>query len=207
MLSQHPLLAMSPAARRALLYEWYCHNKFSVDLDIGLRTSSRSFLERALILLGPRLTVCLITPMAGRALPRLHIHCYTSSGGVTFACLLQWFCLFYDGPLSDRIFAGIQTGFGLQLPSSTLYKLVWGDDNGTTFDQECMSTVLRELGMFAGGRTTTADVARHVYNWLVHGNSLPNNEERVTIAKDRVCEMIGTNFKALGFRGALRIYD
>jgi len=125
MLFQHPLLGQSPAARRALLYEWYCANAFLARFDLCMTPANRSELEQALELLGPRLTACITTPMAGVVEPRLYIHFGDVENGLTFTSLLQWSRLFYDGPLSQRKLASIETGFGTGPPNPAQYKLVF----------------------------------------------------------------------------------
>lgn len=94
MLFQHPLLGQSPAARRAMLYEWYYANAFTAQFDLCMTSANRSELEQALELLGPRLTACIITPMAGVIEPRLYIHFGDVETSLTFTSLLQWFRLF-----------------------------------------------------------------------------------------------------------------
>lgn len=75
MLSQQPLLTQSPSARRALPHEWYCSNDFAVSFGIGMTPLELSHPQRNIDLLGPKLTTCLITSMAGRVSPHLYIHC------------------------------------------------------------------------------------------------------------------------------------
>jgi hypothetical protein len=71
MLFQHLLLGQSPDARRALIYEWYCSNAFMARFDLHMTPTNRSKLQQAFELLGPKLTACLVTPMAGVIEPRL----------------------------------------------------------------------------------------------------------------------------------------
>jgi hypothetical protein len=64
--------------------------------------TSRSDTEQAFELLGPKLSACLVTPMAGIIPPRPHDKFGDIEDGVTFASLLQWCGMFYGGPLSKR---------------------------------------------------------------------------------------------------------
>jgi hypothetical protein len=122
-LVQNSLLGQPPAARRALLYEWYCSNDFVVHFGTSRSATSRSDLERAVDMLDPRPTAYILTPMIERTTPRLYIHCGHLDDGFTFALLLQWVRLFYNGPLSERSLADIETGFGTGAPNHAQYVL------------------------------------------------------------------------------------
>jgi hypothetical protein len=82
-------------------------------LDLHMTPTNRSQLEQAFELLGPKFTACLVTPMTE---PRLWINSGQVENGLTFASLVQWFRLFYDGPLSIRKLGSIETGFGTAPP-------------------------------------------------------------------------------------------
>jgi hypothetical protein len=211
-LCQHPLLAMSPAARRALLYEWYCSNDFLVPFDVCESPVNRSYLERALILLGPRLTACLITPMSGRISPRLHIHCGNVEHGVTFASLLQWFRLFYDGPLSDRVLAGIQTGFGTAHPNPAQFTLTWTIPADNAYDSDRIKAnrvyhgLRKEASRLSVMPNLRINASQHVYQWLVNDTLPAIREDLLPEARAKFCGMIGPYFKTLGYKAAMSKY-
>ena len=171
MLFQHPLLGQSPAARRALLYEWYCANAFLTRFDLCMTPANRSELEQALALLGLKLTACLITPMAGVIEPRLYIHFGNVENGLTFMSLLQWFRLFYDGPLSQRKLAGIETGFGTGRPNPAQYKLIFDiiEDPAYESDKTAINRVpkgIRDEAINLGlDANRCIDVKPHLYEW------------------------------------------
>ena len=101
----------------------------------------RSELERALGLLGPKLSACLFTPMLNKITPRLYIYCSNVEDGVSFVSLVRWFKLFYNGPLSKDKLADVQTGFGTDGPNPARFTLVWtlSEDDAYIPDKRAMN--------------------------------------------------------------------
>jgi len=172
MLSQHPLLAQSAAARAALLTQRYHTNHFTVSFDICLPSTSRSELERAFDILGPSLSACLISPVAGIITPRLHIHCGKAHHGVTFASMVQWFGLFYNGVLSEGRYAGIRTSMSTAAPNAAQFELTWDDSSHAAFTTykfaaiRVLNGLRKEAVRLAADPNKDIDVPRHVYKWL-----------------------------------------
>ncbi|KAG9556126.1 hypothetical protein KCU71_g5646, partial [Aureobasidium melanogenum] len=124
LLVEHPLLGISRHTLRAFLDDWYLHNDFKVSFDLAFAARNRSHFEKAMKLLSPRHKTLLLTPAPMTISPRLHIEVQMPQGSVTFAPLLQWFRIFYDGPLSKKVFnAGDDTSLSTGAPRVTNYKL------------------------------------------------------------------------------------
>jgi hypothetical protein len=209
MLSRHPLLGQSPGARRALHFEWYCSNAFVVSFDLHMSATSRFLIEKALELLGAKLTACLITPMAGIDSPRLHINFGEIESGVTFASLLQWFRLFYEGSLSEGKLGSIQTGFGTGPPNPSQYLLVFDphEDDIYEADQNAINNVTSQLRLEAlRVANGSVDIKRHVYEWLANDDKPLTPRNRLAIAREKVYRMIGPVFRELKYTGAMRKY-
>ncbi|KAH0288999.1 hypothetical protein M436DRAFT_65967 [Aureobasidium namibiae CBS 147.97] len=212
MLSQHPLLAQSAAARATLLSEWYHTNHFTVSFDICLPSTSRSDLERAFDILGPSLAACLMSPVAGIITPRLHIHCGKAQHGATFASMVQWFGLFYNGVLSEGRYAGIRTSMSTAAPNPAQFELTWDDSSQAAFTTYKFAAIRVLHGLRKEAARLTADpnkdidVPRHVYNWLVDSRVPAVREDLVPEAKVKICRSIGPTFQKLGYDAATRLY-
>ena len=59
---------------------------------------------------------------------RLRIDCGYADDGVTFASLVQWFSLFYNGILSEKRFSDAHVGFGTAEPHPSHFQIVWRSD-------------------------------------------------------------------------------
>jgi hypothetical protein len=135
-----------------------------------MSAASRSHLEQALELLGPKLTACLVTPIAGIVQSRLHIDSGEIERGVTFASLLYWFHLFYDDPLSECKLSNVQIGFGTGPPDPSHYLLTFDplEDDIYLSDQTAINNVLSHLRLEAGRIALDAnrniDTKRYVYD-------------------------------------------
>lgn len=212
MLSQHPLLVQSAAARAMLLSEWYHTNHFTVSFDICLPASSRSELERAFDILAPLLSACLISPVSGVITPRLHTHCGTSSNGATFASMVQWSRLFYDDVLSEGRYAGIRTLMSTAAPNPAQFDFMWdlsGDEVFKANKQAATKVLLalrKEAVRLAADANKNIDVRRHVYNWLVNEDLSAEAEDGLLEAKGEMCLMVGPSFQELGYYSATKLY-
>ncbi|KAH0383460.1 hypothetical protein KCU92_g5351, partial [Aureobasidium melanogenum] len=210
-LSQHPLLAQSPSVRRDLLDLWYCSNNFVVGFDLTVSEFERTDLERALGLLGARMSTLLFTSMGGVISPRLRINCGDAGDTVTFEALVQWAELFYRGFLSEERFASISTGLGNGPPHPSHYQFVWESDPCFADDETRLVKLLNELRKEMANLATDAnrdvDVRRYLYDWLVDDSESDINDRRLRQAKARVCAMIGEAFKALGYEDAMQMYS
>lgn len=212
MLAQHPLLAQSAAARAALLAEWYHTNHFTVSFDICLPSTSRSELERAFDILGPSLSACLISPVAGIITPRLHVACGTVFNGATFASMVQWFKLFYDGVLSEGRYAGIRTSMSTAAPNPAQFELIWDDSSDKVFKKnrkaatKVLHALRKEAVRCAADPNKDIHVRRHVYNWLVDHKVSADAEDGLLEAKEKMCLMVGSTFQILGYDAATKLY-
>jgi hypothetical protein len=195
-----------------LLLEWYCSNNFIVSFNLAMSGTRRSELERALGLLGPKFSACLFTPMLNKITPRLYIHCGNVEDGVSFVSLVQWFKLLYNGPLSKDKLADVQTGFGTDGPKPAQFTLVWTppEDDAYIPDKRAMNRVLhnlrKEASHLADDANKGIDAAMYVYHWLVNDNTPAIRVDRLPESRAKVCHLIGDNFKALGYKAAMRMY-
>jgi len=211
MLSQHPLLGQSPAARRAMLYKWYCANAFVARFDLCMTPANRSELEQALELLGPRRTACIITHVAGVIKPRLYFRFINVENGITITSLLQWFQLFYDGPLSQRKLANIETGFGTGPRNPAQYKLVFDVvEEAYESDKTAINRVLRGIREGAISIQLDAnrriDVKLYLYEWLANSAAPIIADNRLSNAREKVCRMVGPKFRVLEYKAAMKKY-
>ncbi|KAG9516341.1 hypothetical protein KCV07_g6916, partial [Aureobasidium melanogenum] len=206
-LCQHPLLGISCHTCRAFL------NDFKVVFNTALAARNRSRFEKAMKLLSPRHKTLLFTPAPATIPPRLHVEIQMPQGRVTFASLLQWFRIFYDGPLNKKAFnAGDDTGLGIGPPRVTNYKLTWDVDSSHLEDLMEIMVVLYGLREVATAQSLANDsnhprrrseenLGRIVYEWMVSEEDPSRIEDRM-----RVCELISPQFKELGFSSAMRMF-
>lgn len=112
--------------------------------------------------------------MLNKITPRPYIHCGNVEDGVSFVSLVQWFELFYNGPLSKDKLADVQTGFGNDGPNPAQFTLVWTppEDDAYIPDKRAMDRVLhnlrKEAALVAKDANEHIDAAMYVYHWLVN---------------------------------------
>lgn len=116
---------------------------------------------------------------------------------MTFASLLQWFRILYDGALSKKVFnAGDDTGLVTGAPRITNYKSTWDVESSDLEDLTEVMVVpygLRELASkhavanndLQPRHRTEQDLGRVVYEWLISENDLSRIK-----AKLHVCKLI-----------------
>jgi hypothetical protein len=204
------LLGQLPDGRRALLFECYCSDAFVACFDLSMPPTGRFYIEQAFEILGPKLTACLVTPIAGIIPPRLHNKSGDIEDGVTFASLLQWLRMFYDGPLPKRKLGTIQIGFGTAAPDPAQYLLVPAplQDPSYASDETAVNRVLSGLRKEADRLVLDAnrriDVKVHVCQWLVDDTTPGIGENLIATSRHKVCRMIESNFKILKYKAAMR---
>jgi hypothetical protein len=115
--------------------------------------------------------------------PRLRIHCGEADGGASFASMVQWFRLFFNGVMSDGRYTGIRTPFSSGSPDPSQIKLYWKyfDDTPTMRYKHALCRVMNGLRKdavrLAAGPSKDIDVPRYVYGWLVDNEVLAIRED------------------------------
>ncbi|KAH0013597.1 hypothetical protein KCU78_g9120, partial [Aureobasidium melanogenum] len=133
-------------ATSALLDDWYLRNHFVVDFEIALSARNRSQLEKAMRLVSPRVRALLLTPVPVTISPHLQIRIRMSETCMTFASLLQWFRLFYDGLLSKAELEKTgDAGLGTGPPMPTNWQIDRDRSSILVLDEMCVGHVIYGL--------------------------------------------------------------
>jgi hypothetical protein len=158
---------------------------------------------------GPKLTACILTPMTQRITPRLYIHCGHIEDGFWFGSLQQWFRLFYNGSLSERSLADVETSFGTGTPNQAQFVLTWYryEDDIYSRDKRAASRVLhglhKEAAILADDPDPHIDVSKHVYQWLVNNTPPAIREGLLPETRANICRSIGPYSRGLGYKDAM----